>query len=127
MMAYQQGAFAQVAATFSRSPKTDVIYGDCLTMDSSSQVLGPIWPPRDFLLEDHLLVESMVPQSSCFWRREAFERIGALREDLHVFLTTSTGPGQHWPAASSPRIDEGPVTVSHPRAAENVAAASSLA
>jgi hypothetical protein len=28
----------------------------------------------------------MVPQSSCFWRREAFERVGALREDLHVIF-----------------------------------------
>jgi glycosyltransferase involved in cell wall biosynthesis len=83
---YHEAALARVGAEFTQRPDVDFLYGDCLTIDGAGRIVGQRWPPKDYSLEVQLLEGSVIAQPSCFWRRTALERLGPLREDLHVTM-----------------------------------------
>lgn len=75
-----------VVALFEADPEIDVVYGDAIVVDAQDQ---PIRSYRNRVFErpQDLLVSPIGPaQPATFFRRELFQRIGGLREDLHWAL-----------------------------------------
>ncbi|MDX6698820.1 MAG: hypothetical protein QOE65_2217 [Solirubrobacteraceae bacterium] len=79
------GALATVARHFQAHPDVDAVYGQRILVDDANRQVG-IWvtPAHD----DEMLVWSdCVPQETLFWRRSAWERVGAgLDESFHFAM-----------------------------------------
>jgi glycosyltransferase involved in cell wall biosynthesis len=78
------GALLTIGREFAHNPKTQVLCGLRVVIDSQSQVAGH-WiteMPTRFVLQ-HLCV---VPQETCYWRRSVYERIGPLDETFRFAM-----------------------------------------
>lgn len=70
-----RGAMHHVAQYFMQHPAVDVVYGDRLVLDVHDRVIGRwILPRHDARVLRRI---DYVPQETLFWRRRAWERIGA--------------------------------------------------
>lgn len=75
-----------VAAEFEADPSLDLVYGNAVVVDSAGEVIRP-YRNRAFMSAVDLLISPTGPsQPATFFRRELFQRIGGLREDLHWAL-----------------------------------------
>lgn len=62
----------------------DVAYGNSTILDEAGRMTGYHWsvePPGDRLLES-----GIISQPSCFFRRDAYDRAGAMNRDLHYTM-----------------------------------------
>lgn len=67
-----------------QDPTLDVVYGHSSIIDGEGRLLGyhhNVAPPSDFLYES-----CIISQPSCFFRREAYDRVGGLNRDLHYVM-----------------------------------------
>jgi glycosyltransferase involved in cell wall biosynthesis len=89
---YLPGAFATAAAAFDANPGAEWVCGACryLRADGSLELVSrphlPRGPRSAWAYEPWY-----VPQSSSFWRRSVFDRVGGLREDLHYAMDVDLG------------------------------------
>lgn len=75
-----------VVAAFEADPKLDVLYGDAVMVDARGELIRS-YRNRAFTRPEDLLVSPIGPaQPATFFRRELFQRVGGLREDLHWAL-----------------------------------------
>jgi glycosyltransferase involved in cell wall biosynthesis len=79
------GALARVVELFKQKPDVDAIYGNAVLIDTSGNIVRP---KREINFHPWLLVgdHNYIPQPAMFWRRRVHERIGYLREDLHLTM-----------------------------------------
>lgn len=77
------GSLAYVARYFHAHPEVDVVYGHRILIDHDGHEIGRwILPPHD----DHAIAYAdYVPQETMFWRRRAWERIGARIDESFRF------------------------------------------
>lgn len=76
-------ALRTVVAAFEADPALDILYGDATVVDSRGERIRP-FRSRVFTRPADLLTSPIGPaQPATFFRRELFQRIGGLREDLH--------------------------------------------
>jgi glycosyltransferase involved in cell wall biosynthesis len=88
---YLPGAFGKAMALMAQS--------DALWMAGAAQFAGPggeriaTWRAQPPQGRRHVWVRAPwgVPQAATFWRREAFERYGLFREDMHYVFDTEFG------------------------------------
>lgn len=79
------GALGDVVKFFKAHPDVDAIYGDSVFINEKGI---PLRMKREIgffpwlLINDH----NYVPQPSMFWRRRVHERVGYLRDDLHLTM-----------------------------------------
>lgn len=79
------GSLAYVAEYFQNHPEVDVVYGHRILIDEDGREIGRwVLPPHD----DHAIAFSdFIPQETLFWRRRAWDRIGAhIDESLRFAL-----------------------------------------
>src|SRR5439155_11875113 len=79
------GALAYVANHVVRHPEVGVVYGHRVVIDADGREVGRwVLPPQD---DASLVWDDYVPQETMFWRRRAWERVGArLDETFHFAL-----------------------------------------
>lgn len=79
------GALARVVALFAERPDVDAIYGDALLIDADGHIVRP---KREINFHPWLLRDdhNYIPQPAMFWRRDLHDKIGYLREDLHLTM-----------------------------------------
>jgi glycosyltransferase involved in cell wall biosynthesis len=79
------GALQRVVETFRRHPEVDAVYGNAILIDVQGNVMRP---KREIDFHPWLMVgdHNYIPQPAMFWRRRVHERIGYLREDLHLTM-----------------------------------------
>lgn len=77
------GSLAYVASYFLEHPEVDVVYGHRILIDECGHEIGRwVLPPHD----DHAIAYSdFIPQETLFWRRRAWERIGARIDESFRF------------------------------------------
>jgi len=77
------GALACVARFFRRHPDVDVIYGHRLLIDEDDLEIGRwVMPPH---CDEALVWADFVPQETLFWRRTAWEAVGAKLDESFQF------------------------------------------
>jgi glycosyltransferase involved in cell wall biosynthesis len=77
------GSLAYVASYFARHPEADVVYGHRVVVDEDDRETARwVLPPHD---DDFLAWDDYVPQETMFWRRRAWERVGARMDDRFQF------------------------------------------
>jgi glycosyltransferase involved in cell wall biosynthesis len=70
------GALRYVAAFFENHPEVDVLYSHRCIINANDEVMGHwILPPHSNYLMERW---DFIPQETCFWRRDLFERAGNL-------------------------------------------------
>jgi glycosyltransferase involved in cell wall biosynthesis len=89
---YLAGAFATVMRVFAQAPAVRWVAGTCRYLHSDGTV-DTIWRPRSpGRLRERLIRDRWyVPQASSFWRRDVFEELGPLREDLDFVFDNEFG------------------------------------
>lgn len=78
---YLPGSIISVVDYFERWPEVDFIHGEVDYIDLNGTVLYTS-PGQEFILLQ-ALQENPINQPAAFFRRNVFERVGFLREDLH--------------------------------------------
>jgi glycosyltransferase involved in cell wall biosynthesis len=88
---YLPGAFDAAVAALERSDTLWVV-GSARFVDANDR-LSHVWEPHLPRNGRHwwLIDPWGVPQAATFWRREAFERYGYFREDMHYVFDTEFG------------------------------------
>lgn len=77
------GSLAYVARYFHAHPEVDVVYGHRILIDQDGREIGRWILPRH---DDHAIAYAdYVPQETMFWRRRAWERIGARIDESFRF------------------------------------------
>jgi glycosyltransferase involved in cell wall biosynthesis len=81
---YEPDALRAVADVYCNAPHTVMVYGDCYMLypDGRTTLKRKISFDRNICLYSYL----MVPQPSAFWRRDVYEAVGDLREDLQCAM-----------------------------------------
>lgn len=75
-----------VVAAFQDDPRLEIVYGDAIIVDELGSPLRS-YRNRAFARPGELLVSPIGPaQPAAFFRRELFQRVGGLREELHWAL-----------------------------------------
>ncbi|KQV46926.1 hypothetical protein ASC95_25760 [Pelomonas sp. Root1217] len=79
------GALSRVVQIFKENPGVDAMYGNAVLIDTTGTIVRP---KREINFHPWLLVgdHNYIPQPAMFWRRRVHERIGYLREDLHLTM-----------------------------------------
>src|SRR5690606_26461081 len=77
------GALDYVAAFFEANPEIDAIYGHRIVIDEDGRDIGRwVLPPHS---DDILDWADFVPQETLYWRRSAWQRIGAQLDESYTF------------------------------------------
>jgi carbamoyltransferase len=77
------GALPYVAAFFEQHPDVDVVYGHRVLIDEHGQEIGRwVLPPHD---DRTLSWADYVPQETMFWRRRAWDQVGAAMDETFQF------------------------------------------
>jgi len=82
---YEKDVFADVAAFFKENRECYFLYGDITFVDKNKKLLSKISGDVKSL-RSLMKNPDIVRQPSCFWRREIFEDIGYLAENLHLVM-----------------------------------------
>jgi GT2 family glycosyltransferase len=79
------GSLAYVAEYFQEHPTVDVVYGHRVVIDERGAEVGRwVLPPHD---DQAIAFADFIPQETMFWRRRAWERVGAsLDESFHFAM-----------------------------------------
>jgi glycosyltransferase involved in cell wall biosynthesis len=89
---YLPGSFATATRVFAAEPRVRWVVGACRYVRDDG-TLETVWRPyaprrpRARMIRDRWYV----PQASSFWRRDVFEELGPLRDDLHFVFDTEFG------------------------------------
>ena len=77
------GTLARIAQVFETHSEVDVVYGNRLVIDESDRIIGAWVLPR----HDAMVLRRVdyVPQETLFWRRSAWERVGATIDESLAF------------------------------------------
>ena len=88
---YLPGAFEAAVSALERSDRLWAV-GTCRFADATGRV-DHLWRPELPRGARYLCILDSwgVPQAATFWRREAFERFGHFREDMHYAFDTEFG------------------------------------
>lgn len=81
---YQPHTLHTVAKSFRDAPDTVMVYGDYYVLYPDGRAV--LKPKIAFDWNICLYCYLMIPQASAFWRRDAYEAVGGLREDLHYIM-----------------------------------------
>lgn len=77
------GSLHCVARFFDEHPDVDVIYGHRILIDANDAEIGRwVMPPHQ---DEALLWEDFIPQETLFWRRRAWDRVGAALDESFDF------------------------------------------
>lgn len=77
------GALDYVAAFFEAHPEIDAIYGHRIVIDERGHDIGRwVLPPHS---DDVLDWADFIPQETLYWRRSAWQRIGAALDESYAF------------------------------------------
>ena len=80
---YEPHVFKRVTDYFSHHPEVDIVYGNANIVDEN---LSPIYCvrhlPFNYRMGAYLGFSRMVTSNAIFWRKQAMDRSGLLREDL---------------------------------------------
>ncbi len=75
------GVLAKVHERFAGCAGLQVLYGDYIVLDENGAMEAK--PKISFDFEICLLFYLMIPQPSCFWRREIYDRVGGINTGLN--------------------------------------------
>ena len=75
------GCLEIVGRTMSKKPKVDFLYGDRISADAETNIIG-VHFSRSIIGRFHWAYCSPLAQECCFWRRRLHEKAGKLREDI---------------------------------------------
>ncbi|HEX5102504.1 MAG TPA: glycosyltransferase [Pirellulaceae bacterium] len=77
------GSLAYIARYFAEHPSVDIVYGHRVLIDEQGDEIGRwVLPPHD---ESVLPLADYIPQETMFWRRSAWERVGARLDETFQF------------------------------------------
>ena len=77
------GSLASVARYFADHPEVDVVYGHRVLIDDHGREIGRwVLPPHD---DDAIRYTDFIPQETMFWRRRAWEAVGARFDESFRF------------------------------------------
>lgn len=79
------GAISSLVAQFERDPSIDLIYGDCLFIDSNSKTMLTAYAGL-YSLSDIVIGKLAILQPGTIWRRRVFEKIGFFWEELNYCM-----------------------------------------
>jgi glycosyltransferase involved in cell wall biosynthesis len=82
---YKAGAVAQAVRALETNPEQDLVYGHCEYVDTQGQILQEVFA-WDFVPRRLLTGIPYIIQPACFFRRRAFEQVGALDETLQYLM-----------------------------------------
>lgn len=71
-------------AAFEQQPQIDLIYGQAVYVDAAGRPTGTFGEPFHFI--NTLSYRVSIPQQGALWRRELWEKVGGLREDLRYTM-----------------------------------------
>jgi glycosyltransferase involved in cell wall biosynthesis len=75
----------KVGAFLKANPTVQVMYGDCLIIDSNNRVVRRVYPPefdaRIFLYENQI-----IPQPASFWRHQLYLKVGGITPELQFCM-----------------------------------------
>lgn len=80
---YEPGAITAAANYLAQHPATGVVFGKAHVIDEASRLKREWHPPPFDLKEIVFLQECYVPQVSVFFRRDPFEQVGGLNEEMY--------------------------------------------
>jgi len=78
-------ALQKVVKFFKQHPEVDAVYGNAVLIDTKGNNINPKKEINFYpwmLIHDH----NYIPQPAMFWRRKLHEKVGYLREDLHLTM-----------------------------------------
>ena len=78
------GALAAAAEKFAAEPSLDLVYGDSTIIDDAGAYKGYHWAVRP--PGEDILTGCTISQPSCFFKRDAVERVNGLDVDLHYTM-----------------------------------------
>jgi glycosyltransferase involved in cell wall biosynthesis len=82
---YEQNTFSDIVLFFQKNPQCFFLYGDITYIDKNNKTLGVVC--GNTITYNKLLSNpDLVRQPSSFWRKEIWQTIGCLNEDLHVVM-----------------------------------------
>ena len=81
---YLPDGLAALVRAIEADPLIDMVYGNCVLIDAQGRLIGR-YRSRPFSLRS-LSRRSIIPQPATLIRRDAWERVGGLDEDLHFSL-----------------------------------------
>lgn len=77
------GSLAYIARYFAKHPQVDIVYGHRVLIDERGDEIGRwVLPPHDDAV---IPLADYIPQETMFWRRSAWERVGARLDDSFQF------------------------------------------
>jgi glycosyltransferase involved in cell wall biosynthesis len=82
---YEKNIFSAIVSFFQSNPRCFFLYGDITYVDEKSKPLGVICG-SNITYSKLLSNPDLVRQPSSFWRKEIWQTIGYLNEDLHVVM-----------------------------------------
>lgn len=82
---YEKDIFIEIVKYFTENPDCFFLYGDITYVDMNKKYLYLISGDR-ITYENLVRNPDIVRQPSSFWRREIFDTIGYLNEDLHLVM-----------------------------------------
>ena len=81
---YERNTVAKIVKHFEEHSSTDMVYGECLYIDSTGETIGK-YPSRDFDIAA-LLPFGFIPQPTVFMRKSVLDRVGLVDTDLHFAM-----------------------------------------
>jgi len=82
---YKPNAVKEAVICLNKFPSAAFVYSHCETIDENDKLLE-IYRVKQSDFTDQLLFKCLIPQQTVFLRREIFDAMGIIREDLHFAL-----------------------------------------
>lgn len=80
------GAISVSVDAFEQNPDADLVYGDCILIDSKGEQIGDVGYGKPFDLLRVLSGRVSMPQQTMFWRKRATDKIGLFDDKLHYVM-----------------------------------------
>lgn len=82
---YQPGAIASAVTYLQAQPEVDLVYGSYNFIDADGRLLRH-HPVPEFSLKRLLYGDTIIPQTSMFFRRRLIDAVGGVKPDLHYVM-----------------------------------------
>lgn len=80
---YYEDTLERVAKIFESNPDVDVVYGDCVFVDSKGQFIRYFSEIEDYDRQRLLNNSDFIMQPSTFWRKRVYQEYGPFDKELH--------------------------------------------